>query len=140
MSEYTASAVQLVAENANVLFTDAPIDNSCSIIHRAGSGIITLKGITRQCRARFRVSFGANVAIPTGGAVGAITAAIAIDGEALATSTMIVTPAAVENYFNISSEALVDVPAGCCLTVSVKNISTQGIDFANSNLIIERVA
>lgn len=140
MSEYTASAVQLVAANANVLFTDAPIDNSCSIVHREGSGIITLRGITRQCRARFRVSFGSNIAIPTGGTVEAISAAISVDGEALATSTMTVTPAAVENYFNISSEALVDVPANCCLTVSIKNISTQPINFANSNLIIERVA
>ena len=140
MSEYTASAVQLVAANANVLFTDSPIDNSCSIVHREGSGIITLRGITRQCRARFRISFGSNIAIPTGGTVEAISAAISIDGEALATSTMIVTPAAVENYFNISSQALVDVPANCCLTISVKNVSTQPINFANSNLIVERVA
>ncbi len=140
MSEYTASAIQLVAENANILFTDAPIDNSCSIVHRAGSGIITLRGLTRQCRARFRISFGANIAIPTGGTVEAISAAISVDGEALATSTMIVTPAAVENYFNIGSEALVDVPANCCLTISVKNTSAQAINFANSNLIIERVA
>ena len=140
MSEYTAFAEQTVAASSNVLFTDAPIDNSCSIVHRAGSGIITLRGITRQCRARFRISFGGNIAIPTGGTVEAISAAISVDGEALATSTMIVTPAAVENYFNISSEALVDVPAGCCLTISVKNISTQPINFANSNLIVERVA
>ena len=140
MSEYTASAVQQVAVGANVLFTDAPIDNSCSIVHREGSGIITLRGITRQCRARFRISFGSNVAIPTGGTVEAISIAISIDGEALTTSTMIVTPAAVENYFNVSSEALVDVPANCCLTISVKNTSTQTIEFANSNLIIERVA
>lgn len=140
MSEYTASAVQLVAANANVLFTDAPIDNSCSIVHRAGSGIVTLRGITRQCRARFRVSFGANVAIPTGGTVGAVSTAIAVDGEALATSTMIVTPTVVESYFNIGSEALIDVPAGCCVTISVKNTGDQNINFANSNLIIERVA
>ena len=140
MSEYTASVAQVVATNANVLFTDAPIDNTCSIVHRSGSGIVTLRGITRQCRARFRVSFGGNIAIPTGGTVEAISAAIAIDGEGLATSTMIVTPTAVENYFNISSEALVDVPANCCLTVSIKNTSTQDVSFANSNLIIERVA
>ena len=140
MSEYTAFAPQTVAANANVLFTEAPIDNSCSIVHREGSGIITLRGITRQCRARFRVSFGANMAIPTGGTVEAISVAIAIDGEGLATSTMIITPAAVENYFNVNSEALIDVPANCCLTISIKNTSTQAINIANSNLIIERVA
>ena len=140
MSEYTAFAEQIVTAGSNVLFTDAPIDNSTSIIHRAGSGVITLRGLTRQCRARFRISFGANIAIPTGGTVEAISAAISVNGEALPASTMIVTPAAVENYFNISSEALVDVPVGCCLTIGVRNISSQSISFANSNLIVERVA
>lgn len=140
MSEYTAYAAQLVAANENVLFTEAPIDNSCSIVHREGSGIITLRGITRQCRARFRVSFGANVAIPTGGTVEAISSALAINGEGLSSSTMIVTPAAVENYFNINTEAFIDVPSNCCTTISVKNTSTQDITFANSNIIVERVA
>ena len=140
MSEYTAFAEQIVAAGSNVLFTDAPIDNSTSIIHRAGSGVITLRGLTRQCRARFRISFGANIAIPTGGTVEAISTAISVNGEALPASTMIVTPAAVENYFNVSSEALVDVPVGCCLTIGVRNISSQSISFANSNLIVERVA
>ena len=140
MSEYTAFAEQIVAAGSNVLFTDAPIDNSTSIIHRAGSGVITLRGLTRQCRARFRISFGANIAIPTGGTVEAISTAISVNGEALPASTMIVTPAAVENYFNVSSEALVDVPVGCCLTIGIRNISSQSISFANSNLIVERVA
>ena len=108
--------------------------------HRAGSGVITLRGLTRQCRARFRISFGANIAIPIGGTVEAISTAISVNGEALPASTMIVTPAAVENYFNVSSEALVDVPVGCCLTIGIRNISSQSISFANSNLIVERVA
>lgn len=140
MAEYTATAVQTVAANANLLYTDAPINNSCSIIHREGSGIVTLRGLTRQCRARFRISFGSNISIPTGGVVAPISAAIAVDGEALASSIMTVTPAAVNNLFNISSEALVDVPANCCVTITVKNNSTQPINFTNSNLIVERVA
>ena len=63
-------------------------------MHRDGSGLVTLRGLTNQCRARFRVSFGGNIAIPTGGTVGPISLAIAIDGEAVATTTMISTPAA----------------------------------------------
>lgn len=140
MAEYTATAVQTVPANANVVFTDAPIDNSCAIVHRKGSGIINLRGLTRQCRARFRVSFGANIAIPTGGAVGPISLAIAADGEALGSSVMIVTPAAINDYFNIGSEALIDVPADCCVTVTIKNISPQSINVMNANLIVERVA
>lgn len=140
MSEYTATAVQTVALGSNLLFTEAPIDNSCAIVHREGSGIINLRGLTRQCRARFRVSFGANIAVPTGGTIDPISMAIAVDGEGLASSTMTVTPSAVENYFNISSEALIDVPCNCCVTVTVKNISTQAINVANANFIVERVA
>ena len=55
-------------------------------------------------------------------------------------ATAIVTPAAAENYFNIYVSAIVDVPRGCCLTVAMENTSSQAINFANSNLVIERVA
>lgn len=93
-----------------------------------------------QCRARFRVSFGGNIALPTGGTVGAISLAIAINGEAVATTTMISTPAAVEEYNNIFSAVFLDVPKGCCVQVSVKNTSTQAVSVQNANLIVERVA
>ena len=101
---------------------------------------MTLRGITNQNRAKFKVSFGANIAIPDGGTVEAITAAISINGEALTASTATVTPAAVENYFNIYVAAVVDVPCGCCVTVAAKNTSTQPILVANSNFIVERTA
>jgi hypothetical protein len=53
---------------------------------------------------------------------------------------MTVTPAAVENYFNVFSAIFVDVPRGCCISVSVKNVGTIPVDVQNANLIIERVA
>ena len=102
---------------------------------------MTLRGLTSgQCRARFKVSFGGNIAIPTGGTVGPISVALAVGGEALNSATAIVTPAAVENYFNVFVAAFIEVPRGCCLTVAVKNTGTQAINIANSNLIVERVA
>lgn len=140
MAEYIATAVQTVAENENVLFTDTIICGNGSIYHREGSGQITLRGITAQCRARFKVTFGANIAVPTGGTVGAISAAIAVNGEALASSTMISTPAAVEEFNNIGRSTYIDVPAGCCVTIGVKNTSTQTIEVQNATLIVERVA
>ena len=91
-------------------------------------------------QAKFKVSFGANIAIPAGGTAEAITAAISINGEALNASTATVTPAAAENFFNIYVSAVVDVPRGCCVTVAAKNTSTQPILVANSNFIVERVA
>jgi cysteine synthase len=86
------------------------------------------------------VTFGGNIAVPTGGTVEAISVALALNGEALGSSTMIVTPAAVEEYFNVFGAMFVDVPKDCCLTASIQNTSTQAILVQNANLIIERVA
>lgn len=138
--EIIANALQTVQANQNVYFTDVITGGNCSILHRNDSGLVTLKGLTNQCRARYRVSFGANIAIPTGGTVEAIQIAIAIDGEAVPATTMIVTPAAVEEFFNVYSSVFIDVPRGCCITASVTNTSTQAIDVQNTNLIVERVA
>ena len=138
--EIIAVATQTVAENQNVLFTDSVTCGNCSITHRDGSGLVTLRGTTNQCRARYKVTFGGNIAIPTGGTVEAISLALAIDGEGLGSSTMIVTPAAVEEYFNVFGAMFIDVPKGCCLTVSAQNTSAQSILVQNANLIIERVA
>ena len=138
--EIIANELQTVLENQNVLFTDTVVPGKTCTMHRAGSGLVTLKGVTNQCRARFKVSFGANIAIPTGGTVEAISLAIAIDGEPIATTTMIVTPAAVEEFFNVFGAIYLDIPRGCCSQVSIRNTSTQSIDVQNANLIIERVA
>ena len=138
--EITANAIQTVAAGANVIFTDEVTTGNCSILHRDGSGLVTLRGLTGQCRARFRVSFGGNIAVPTGGTVEAISLALAINGEAIATTTAIITPAAVDEYQNVFSAIFIDVPKNCCSQISVKNTSTQAIEIQNANLIIERVA
>lgn len=138
--ELTANALQVVEANQNILFTDTAIAGSCSILHRSGSGLVTLRGITNQGRARFRVTFGGNVELPTGGTLGPISLAIAINGEPVATTTMISTPAALEEFNNVFSSIFLDVPTGCCSQISVKNITDQSIDVQNANLIVERVA
>jgi hypothetical protein len=138
--EITAVALQEVAENQNVLFTDAVICGSPSIVHRNGSGLVTLRGLTNQCRAQYKVTFGGNIAIPTGGTVEEISLALTIDGEPLGSTLMIETPAAVEQFSNVFSAVYIAVPRGCCLTVGVRNTSTQAIDVQNANLIVERVA
>ena len=138
--EIIANAVQTVQENGNVLFTDTVTCGNYSIVHRDGSGLVTLRGITDQCRARYKVSFGGNIAIPDGGTVGPISLALAMEGEAVASTTMIVTPAAAGDYFNVFSAIFIDVPRGCCMTINVANTSTQPILVQNANLIVERVA
>ena len=138
--EIIANALQTVQANQNVYFTDTVVCGNASITHRDDSGLVTLRGVTNQCRARFNVAFGANIAIPTGGTVGPISLAIAIDGEPMPATMMIVTPAAVENFFNVNSSVFVDVPRGCCVTISVTNTSGIEIVVQNANLIVTREA
>ena len=138
--EIIANALQTVPANQNVYFTDTVICSGCSVTHRDNSGLITLKGMTNQCRARYKVSFGANIGLPADGTAGPISLAIAIDGEPVRATTMTVTPAAVEEFFNVFSAVYIDVPRGCCVTVSVQNVSEVDVDVINANLIIDRTA
>ena len=138
--EIIANAVQTVPANQNVYFTDTVICGNGSISHRDDSGLVTLRGVTNQCRARFMVTFGGNIAVPTGGTVGPISLAIAIEGEPVPATTMIVTSAAVEQFFNVKSSVFIDVPRGCCTRISVENTSDEAIVVQNANLIITREA
>lgn len=129
-----------VPAGQNVPFTETAVRGSACIQHREGSGVVTLRGVTNQCRARYKVEYSGNIAIPTGGTVGEISIALALAGEPLQATEMIVTPAAVENFFNVSAATYIDVPKGCCANVAVENTSDQDILVANSNLVITREA
>lgn len=138
--EITANALQTVAVNAPVLFTETAVPGNCSIMHREGSGIVTLRAVTSQCRARFKVTFGANVAIPEGGTVAPISLAIAISGEPVSETIMLSTPAAAGDFNNVSRVLFLDVINGCCTNISVENTSTIPVAVQNASLIVERVA
>lgn len=141
MAEFTNVFVQQVAAGQNVVFSETPVSGGCNILHREGAGNVTLRGACSQCRARYKITFGANIAIPTSGTVGPISIAITVDGERLGSSIATVTPAAVGNEFNVFSAAFVEVPRGCCVTVAVQNaaVPAQTIEVQNANLIVERV-
>lgn len=140
MAEYIANAVQTVAANQNVLFTDVAVCGNCSIIHRPGSGLVSLRGLTNQCRARYRVLFSGNIAVPTTGTVGPISLTVSVDGEPSLSTQMIATPSATGAFNNVASAIFLDVPKDCCMQIGVKNTSTQSISVQNANLIVERVA
>lgn len=140
MAEFTNINLVTVEQGTDVPFTETPVCGNNCIVHREGSGIVKLRGITNQRRARFLVSYSGNIQIPAGGTVEAISVAIAVDGEPLQSTRMIVTPAAVENLFNVSAQVYIDVPRNCCSTVAVQNTSTQAIEVQNSNLIAIREA
>ena len=140
MAEFTNANTVSVAAGESLPLTETAVKAPACIVHREGSGLVTLGLTSGQCRARFKVSFGGNIAIPTGGTVGPVSVALAVSGESLTSATAIVTPAAADNYFNVFVAAFIEVPRGCCVTVALKNTSTQAVSIANSNLIVERVA
>ena len=148
MAEYTGIAVQTVNPGETVVFTESPVPCGRGFVrHRDGSGNFLLSGwiptyygcdCKRQGSANYLVDFGANIAIPDGGTVGAISVAIAVDGSTNQASVMTVTPAAVNEFFNVSRATNVNVWRGCCETVSIRNISDQPILVQNANILFSR--
>ena len=150
MAEYSANAIQTVAPGEAIVFTESPVPCTRGLVrHRDDTGNFLLSGYVpsrggcgckcnRVQSANYLVDFGANIAIPTGGTVGAISVAIAIDGATLPASTMTVTPAAVEEYFNVSRAINAAIYRGCCQTVTVRNVSDQPILVQNANVIFSR--
>lgn len=146
VAEYSSNQIQTVNPGETVIFTESPVPCRRGLIrHRDDTGNFLLVGyIPRQygCRcnkeANYLVDFGANIAIPTDGTVGAISVAITMDGATLPSSTMIVTPAAVEEFFNVSRAINAAVFGGCCESLSVRNTSDQPILVQNANIIISR--
>ena len=119
------------------------------MFHEDETGIFILRGITPNCFARYQVTFNGNIAIPEGGTVGPIAIALTVNGEPRPTSRAIFTPAAVDQYGNVTSTALITVPRGCCFTVSLRYVAadddpattpTPVINLQNANLVINRVA
>lgn len=141
MAEFANNALQTVLPNNPVeLITVIPC-NKGYVVHREGSGILTLRSPGPNCLAQYLVLFNANIALSEGATVGPISIALTIDGEILKTSTATVTPAAVGDFFNVSFSEIIQIPKGCCNNVSVENITANtSIDIQNSNLIIRRIA
>lgn len=150
MAEYLANANQNVALNSPVLFTASIPCTRGYVYHEDETGIFILRGITNNCFARYQVTYNGNIAVPEGGAVTPIALAITVNGEARPTSTAIFTPAAVDEYGNVTSTAIITVPRGCCFSISVRYVDataddaattpTPAIEVQNSNLVVDRIA
>ena len=151
MAEYlTRDATETVALNSAVPFVDSIPCRKGYIYHSSGSGIFVLCGITQNCFARYNVEFTGNIAIPEGGAVTPIATAIVVSGESRGGSRSIFTPAAVDEYGNVTSRATIDVPRGCCFTVAVEYVNgtvndpaatpTPVINVIDGSLSISRTA
>ena len=151
MAEYAFNPVQLVEPNQNVLLDTVIPCNKGYVYHREQSGILILRGIVNcpnACFARYQVTFNGTIALPEGADVGPVSVALAIDGEPIQTSRAIYTPAAVDEYGNVTSTAIITVPRGCCFSVTVENVSAPAeaggvapeINVQNANLVVSRIA
>lgn len=127
MAEYlTRDTVESVALNAPIPFLDSIPCNRGYVFHQNGTGIFILRGVVNNscgCFARYSVEFTGNISIPEEGEVTPIATAIVVSGEQRTGSRSIYTPADVDEYGNVTSRAVVDVPRGCCFTVAVEYVS-----------------
>ena len=148
-AEYLANSEQGIALNAPAIFTASIPCTRGYIYHEDETGIFILRGITNQCFATYQVTFNGNIAIPEGGTVTPIAIALTVNGEPRLTSRAIYTPAAAEDFGNVTSTAIVKVPRGCCFSLSVESVPASAdptitpapsITMQNANLTISRIA
>lgn len=146
-AEYSYPLTQTVAVDENILFLNG--DRCCKrgyILHNNTSGLFRLKGICKNCapRAIYKVNFHANVAVAPAaddGVLEPISIALVQNGETMQNTVSTVTPSAIGNQWVVNFETLIELPCGCCDTISVKNISdTTAITVANANILFERIA
>lgn len=149
MAEYLENALQNVPLNNAAIFDSSIPCNRGYVFHEDGTGIFILRGITNNCFARYQVTFNGNIAIPEGGTVTPIAVAITVNGEPRLTSRAIFTPAAAEDYGNVTSTAIIKVPRGCCFSLSVEAVPASSdatvtpapvISVQNANFVVNRIA
>lgn len=149
MAEYLYDNAQSVLLNQAAIFDSSIPCNRGNVIHEDGTGIFILRGNTPNCFARYQVVFNGNIALPEGATVTPIAVSLSVNGEARSTSKAIYTPAAVEQFGNVTSTAIITVPRGCCYTVALRAVSASTdtavipapvITLQNANMTIVRTA
>ena len=131
MKNYVADSQTVLLNNPilfNALNSQCQCRRGCSkIYHDDGSGVFILSGQNNNIQSNgneYQITFNGNIAIPTGGTVGPIAVAIMINGETDVASRSIFTPAAVDEFGNVTSTTVIKVPKCCgCFTVSVDYVS-----------------
>ena len=152
MAEYLAVNEQQVNLGEPVIFTASIPCTKGLVYHEDDTGIFILKGITANqcnCFARYQITYNGNIAVPEAGELTPIGLVISINGEGRPSSKAIYTPAAVDEYGNVTCTCIVTIPRGCCFSMAVRYVSsvndetvtpTPVINVQNSNLVINRVA
>ena len=150
--EFLKNEIQEVSLNAPILFDASIPCRSGNVFHEDETGNFILRGLVNNkcsCYAHYQVTFNGNIAIPEGGTVTPIAIALTVNGEPRLTSRAIFTPAAVEEFGNVTSTAIIKVPKGCCFSLGVDSVPATAdptvtpapvIEAQNVNLTISRIA
>lgn len=125
--------VQVVEPAQNVLFAANRIRVGCSIRHDIGSGLFTLTkpGV-------YKIDFDGNIIASVANQVAEL--AIEVAGEPIQSAASADTLTTIGDNASVALSALVRVPCGCCVSVSVGNISASNFGIENADIIIEKVA
>ena len=152
--EFLYNEVQEVALYSPVIFrTSIPCSHGL-IIHEDETGNFILRGAnTGNCCnqwTHYQVTFNGNIALPEEAEdVVPIAIALTVNGEPRYVSRAIFTPAAVDEYGNVTSTAIIKVPRCCCYYLGVEAVPATTdptvtpapiINVQNANLTISRVA
>ena len=152
--EFLRNELQQVSLNAPVLFDTSIPCTRGFVYHEGNTGNFILRGAgsnTSCCNqfAQYQVTFNGNIALPEGADVVPIAVALTVNGEPRLTSRAIFTPAAVEEFGNVTSTAIIKVPRCCCFSLSVDSVPATTdptvipapvIEVQNANLTITRIA
>lgn len=129
MAKYITSTDQNVALNGTFPFDIVSIPCNKGCVVPVTTGVVNLRSGTNQA-ARYDVTVQGNISIPIGGAVTPIAMGITINGVTIPDSVAIITPAAAEDVWHISTSATITVPCGCCLSVSAAYVDATEDDAA----------
>lgn len=147
MVEFGYNEVQTLTQNsAAILENIRPCTKRPQrVLHDNLTPNITLRGIVaNSCcgSAQYNVRYSGNIAVSEGGTVGTIQLALSVNGYVRPLTIAAATPAAVGDFWHVSGDATIDVPVGCCTTVTVVNATTTAtsVDVRNLNVDITRLA
>lgn len=130
MARYLTSIDQNVSLNGTFPFDIVSIPCNRGNVIPIATGILDLRGGSTNRFARYEVNLLANVAIPENGAVTPIAVAITLNGVPIPESVAIITPAAAEDVWHISTSATITVPCGCCVSISAAYVDATEDDAA----------
>lgn len=138
MLELSTSTLQTLAPGASISFDRKIMGCGCGCCHRDGSSTVKILN-----GGSHRITFSGNIAVPTDVTppTTGVQLQISLSGSPLPEARMVVTPAAAEEFFNVST-SIVEKTCKCCKsfdTVTITNTGTTAVDVAaGANLIVER--